>query len=119
MSLDKLLIHLCDIETLTQGAQGNYGTRAETWPDSYTDQECRLMAISGYEVKVGAEVYISNWKLFLPVNITVDEQDRVSNIRLRSNDSVIDTSTYEILQVKPLSDGFSEHHKEVYLRKVD
>ena len=119
MSLDSMLIHLCDIETLAQGAQGNYGTPAETFSDSYADQECRLMATPGYEVKVGAEVFISNWKLFLPVNITVDWQDRVNNIRLRSNSSVLDTSTFEILAVEGKNDSFSEHHKEVYLRKVD
>lgn len=118
MSFDSLLIHLCDIETLTQGAKDDYGNPAETWPDSYTDQECRLMSTTGREIKVGAEVMISDWKMFIPSGLTVDEQDRVSNIRLRSDGTVIDDSVYEILLVQPISDGINEHHKEIALQKV-
>ena len=119
MSFDSLCIHICDIETLAQGAQDDYGQPAETFSDSYTDKECRLMPMKGIEIKIGAQVFISNYTLYLPANTEVDWQDRVSNIRLRSNDSVIDSGTYEILEVQIQSDGISEHHREVLLRKVD
>ncbi|KKM04012.1 hypothetical protein LCGC14_1768600 [marine sediment metagenome] len=119
MSFDALLIHICNIGALTQGVGDAYGLPAETFPASYTDQECRIMANAGKEVKVGAEVYISDWTLFLPDDITVDEQDRISNIRLRSDSTVIDAGTYEVIKVIPRSDGVDEHHKELALRKVD
>jgi len=118
MSFDALLIHTCDIGALAQGVVDDYGNPAETWPLSYTDQECRLMSTAGNEVKVGAEVMISDWTLFLPADITVDEQDRISNIKLRADSSVINAGTFEILLVKPRSDGVDEHHKELALRLV-
>ncbi len=121
MSLDGLLIHICDIETLTQDpvAVDDYGNPTETWPDSYTDQECRLQASGGREIKVGAEVMISDWTLYLPAGITVDEQDRISNIRLRADGTVIDAGIYEILLIEPFSNGSDEQHKRLALRQVN
>lgn len=118
MTFDSLLIHTCDIGTLTQGAADDYGTPAETWPLSYTDEPCRIMSTPGTEIKVGARVMISNWKLFLDDSVLLDEQDRISNIKVRATGIVIDASTYEILMVQPRSNGVSLHHWEVALQKV-
>ena len=118
MSFDTLLIHTCDVGALSQGAQDAYGTPAETWPLSYTTEPCRLQSTTGREVKVGAKVVISDWKLFVDNGCLVDEQDRISNIRLRDNAALIDASTYEILLVLPKSDGVGQHHKELALVKV-
>ena len=71
------------------------------------------------DVKVGADVVVSDWTLFLPDDVTVDEQDRVSNILLRSDGSAVDASTFEILQVKPRNNGTGLHHQELMLRKVN
>jgi len=119
MSFDGLLIHICDIGKLTQGVADDYGTPAETWPTGYEDEPCRIMSVSGTEIKVGAKVMISNWKLFLNGTVTIDEQDRVSDIKLRADGTVIDASTYEVLLVQPRSDGVNEHHLEVFLQKVE
>jgi len=119
MSFVSLLIHTCDIGILAQDAKDAYGTPAKTWPVvDYESQPCRLVSTRGREIKVGAEVVISDWKLFVDTSVIVDEQDRVSNIKLAATDVVIDASIYEILLVQPRSDGVSEHHKELALRKV-
>ena len=119
MSFDSLLIHTCDIGALTQGVADAYGTPAETWPLSYTSEPCRLMSTTGREVKVGAKVMISDWKLFLDSSVTIDEQDRVSNIIDVSTGIMIDNSTFEVLLVQPRSDSVTGHHKEVFLQKVN
>jgi len=118
MSFDGLLIHTCDIGALAQGVLDSYGTPAETWPLSYTDKECRLMSTTGREIKVGAKVMISDWKIFLPLDVLIDEQDRISNIKIRVSGVVLDASTYEILLVQSRSDSASMHHWEVALQKV-
>ncbi len=118
MSFNSLLIHTCDVGALAQGVDNSYGTRAKTWPLSYTTEPCRIVATSGREVKIGAEVVISDWKLFVDADVTVDEQDQVSNLRLRSSGALIDASTYEIILVMPRSDSVNGHHKELALRKV-
>ncbi len=119
MSFSSLLIHTCDIGLLAQGTADNYGTPAKTWPTTtYPNEACRLMSTGGREVKIGAEVVISDWKLFVDNSVLVDEQDRVSDIRLASTGAVIDSSTFEVILVLPKSNGVSQHHKELFLRKV-
>lgn len=121
MTFADLLIHTCDIGKLSQDAKDTYGTPAKTWPlvpDGYTSQPCRLVSTTGREVKVGAEVVISDWKLFLDVAVLIDEQDRISNIIETSSGAVIDSSTFEILLVQPRSDSSGGHHLELALRKV-
>jgi len=118
MSFDSLLIHTCDIGALTQGIADAYGTPAETWPLSYTSEPCRLMSTTGREIKVGAVVVVSDWKLFVDVFVVIDEQDRVSNIIDVSTGIVMDSSTFEVILVQPRSDSVTGHHKEVFLQKV-
>ncbi len=117
MSFTSLLIHTCDIGLLSQGSQDNYGTPAKTWPTTtYPNQACRLVSTGGREVKVGAEVVISDWKLFVSSSVSVDAQDRISDIRLAG--AVIDSSTFEVILVQLRSNGAGEHHKELALQKV-
>ena len=119
MSFDSLLIHTCDIGLLTQGAADDYGQPANTWPTTtYTSEPCRLVSTGGREVKVGAEVVISDWKLFVDNSVSVDEQDRVSNIKNALTGTVIDSSTFEVILVQMRSNGISQHHKELILQKV-
>ena len=119
MSFDSLLIHTCDIGILAQGAKDNYGTPAKTWPVTYPNQPCRMVSTTGREVKVGAEVVISDWKLFLDDSVLVDEQDRISDLRLRASGVLIDASIYEIILVQPRSDSTDLHHWELALQKVN
>ena len=118
MSFDSLLIHTCDISLLSQGDQDSYGTPDKTYTETYSDQPCRLVSTTGREVKVGAEVVISDWKLFVDGTVNVDEQDRVSNILLASTEGVVDDSTFEVILVQLRSNGIGEHHKELSLQKV-
>ena len=119
MSFDSLLIHTCDVGKLTQAAPVDaYGHPTETWPVTYPDEPCRIMSTTGREIKVGAMVMISDWKMFIDYDVTVDEQDRISNIKVRATGVVIDASTYEILLVQPRSDSTLLHHKELALQKV-
>lgn len=119
MSFDSLLIHIADIKRYTpDGGRDDYGNPTGTWGNVYSDEPCRLVSTRGREVKIGAEVVISDWKLFVDDSVTVTEQDRIDNIRLRATGVVVDSSTFEILLVQPRSDGVSEHHKELALQKV-
>ena len=118
MSFSSLLIHTCDISLLTQGDQDAYGTPAKTWVLTYESEPCRLVSTRGKEIKVGAEVVISDWKLFVDNLVNVDEQDRVSNILLASTEGIVDDSTFEIILVQIRSNGIGEHHKELFLQKV-
>ena len=118
MSFATLLIHTCDIGSLSQVGADAYGLPVETWPLTYTSEPCRLMSTTGREVKVGAEVMISDWKLFIDVSVIVDEQDRISNIIETASGIVIDTATFEVLMVQPRSNSTIGHHKELALQKV-
>lgn len=118
MSYTDLLIHTCDIGALSQGAQDAYGKPAETWPLGYTDEPCRLLQTAGREIIVGAKVFVSDWKVFLGQDVSIDEQDRISNVKDAATGVVIDAGTYEVLRVKPVSNGLSIHHYEADLRRV-
>ena len=118
MSFNSLLIHTCDIGLLNQDIQDAYGTPIKTWPITYTSRPCRLVSTSGREVKVGAFVVISDWKLFVDDLVNVDEQDRISNVLLASTDGSVDDATFEIILVMPRSNGIGGHHLELALQKV-
>jgi len=119
MSFGTLLIHIADIKRHTQTGTDTYGNPVYSWiPPIYSDEPCRLVASSGREIKVGAEVVISDWKLFVDGSVAVTEQDRVDNIRLASTGGIINSATFEILLVQMRSNGVSEHHKELALQEV-
>jgi len=101
-----LLIHTCTIQRYTEGTADAYGNPTHTWTN-YLTVPCRLVSTSGREVKVGAEVVISDWQLFLD-NVDVTERDRI----------VTNGVTYEILLVQPRAYSEGTHHKELILRKV-
>lgn len=119
MSFECLLIHIADINRYTpDGGTDAYGNPTGAWGNIYDDEPCRLVSKGGREIKVGAEVVISNWQLFVDDSVTVTEQDRVDNIRLASTGIVVDSSTFEILLVQMRSNGVDAHHYEFALQKV-
>ena len=63
------------------------------------------MASTGREIKVGAEIVIADYKLFLS-DVDITEQDRV----------VIGGLTYEVLLVQDYEDHTSSHHKQCWMR---
>lgn len=107
MSYSSLLINVCTIQRFSEGALDNYGIPVKTWTDISTNEPCRLMAGSGREIKVGAEVVVADYKLFLG-DVDITEQDRVE----------IDSITYEVLLVADREDGIVSHHKECFMRVV-
>ena len=116
MSYTDLLINTCDVERFTEAiALDAYGIPEKTWTVHLDDEACRFMsgrggrgiANTGMEVRIGAEVVIADFKLFLG-DVDITEQDRV----------VVDGVTYQILIVAPVSNGFGNHHKECWLRTV-
>lgn len=118
MAFADLLIHLADIKRFTPGAVDNYGNPAKAWAIIYADEPCRFISTGGREIKIGAEVVISNWQVFVDDSVIVTEQDRVDNIRLASSGVVIDASTYEVKLVRIRSNGVGLHHSELALQKV-
>ncbi|MBA7641807.1 hypothetical protein ES703_49492 [subsurface metagenome] len=105
MSYTSLLIHKCLIEYFTEALPDPYGVPVKTWHTRYDDKECRLVASTGTELKVGAEIVVADYKLFLE-DITITEQDKVT----------IDSKVYEILLVQDYADGLANHHKQCWLR---
>ena len=109
MSYASLLISLCTIQRFAESLPpDDYGNPIKTWDLTYIEDEpCRLVASTGREIKVGAEIVVADYKLFLS-DVDITEQDRV----------VIDSLTYEILLVQDYADHTASHHKQCWLRIV-
>lgn len=107
MAFADLLINTCTIRRYTDIGMDDYGNPIKDWTDHLPNQACRLMVGAGREVKVGAEVVIADYKLFVR-DILITEQDRV----------IIDDVTYEVLLVSPRQDATEKHHKVCHMRTV-
>lgn len=107
MAYADLLINTATIQRHTVTGTDEYGQPVYNWANHLPDEPCRLMDAGGREIKVGAEVVIADYKLFLR-DVDITEQDRV----------VIDTITYEVLLVELRQNGVGGHHKECYLKVV-
>lgn len=105
MSYATLLIDTMTVQRYTEGARDASGAPILTWADHLTDEPCRLTTSTGREIKVGAELVIADYKLFVE-DIDITEQDRV----------VIGGLTYEILLVQGYKDDASGHHRQCWLR---
>ena len=104
MTFAMLLINTCTIERFTADDTDDYGNPTGTWAG--TDEPCRLQAGVGRELKIGAEVVIADYKLFLNESADITERDRV----------VVDDIEYEVLLVAGRQGGVQEHHKECFMR---
>ncbi len=95
----------------------DYGNPTVVWgvATGLGDEPCRLMATAdrGQELKVGKEVVVADYKLFLG-DVTISEQDRVWVYA----GTVKGWALFEILLVKDIQDGVDSHHKECYLKTV-
>jgi len=92
-----------------------YGNPVIVWAiaTGLGDEPCRLMSTGGRELKIGAELVIADYKLFLG-DVTISEQDRVWVYA----GTIKGWALYEILLVKDIQDGVDSHHKECFLRSV-
>ncbi len=90
-----------------------YGLPEKVWglANDLDDVPCRLMAITGIELKVGVAIVIADYKLFLG-DVTISEQDRVWVYA----GTIKGWALYEILLVKDIQDGTDSHHKECLCR---
>jgi len=109
MSFADLLINTCTIYEDTGAAPDGYGNVIPSWTAvaGLSGIDCRLMASTGREIMIGAEVVIADYKLFLN-DIVITERNRV----------LLDSIYYEVLLVTDRQDSDNVHHKEVYLRTV-
>ena len=105
MSYTSLLIDTCTVQRFSEGAPDSYGNPILTWADELTDIACRLESAKGRELKVGAEIVVADYKLFVG-SVDITEQDRI----------VIGSNTYEILLVEDYSNGLASHHKQLWTR---
>ena len=105
MSYATLLFQTCTIQRFTGGAVDAYGNPTLVWADHLIDEPCRLAASPGREIKVGAELVIADYKLFVE-SIDITEQDRI----------VLGGLTYEVLLVQDYADSSASHHRQVWLR---
>jgi hypothetical protein len=108
MAYADLLINECDIQRFTEaGTYDAYGQPVKTWADIYTDEPCRHITGKGREIRVGQEVHTVYDQLFVG-NIDITVQDRV----------IVDSETYQVVDVLFRQDGVGSHHKEAYLEIV-
>lgn len=106
MSYASLLIHTCTTQRFTDtGVPDSYGNPILAWANELVDEPCRLTTSSGRELKVGAEIVVADYKLFIG-NEDITEQDTV----------IISGITYEVLLVQDYSDETTAHHKQCWLR---
>ena len=112
MAYSDLLVNVCAISRYEEGDADAYGVLEKTWGSILDDEPCRLSNPGGREIKVGAEVVIADYKLFLAADVDVTEQDRVIV------GTGVSAVTYEVLLVNDLQDGTTNHHLEVFLRTV-
>ena len=102
-----LLNDTCTIQRDAVGGPNAYGWPVPAWADHLLLEPCRIQTGVGREVKVGAEVVIADYKLFLD-DVDITEQDRV----------IINGVTYEVLLVSDKQDWPGNHHKECLMRTV-
>lgn len=107
MTFENLLINTCDIERFAEGIVDNYGIPAKEWTPIHENEPCRHISGKGREVKVGQEVHIVYDELYVG-DIDVIVQDRV----------IIDTETYQVVDVLFRQDGAGAHHKKLFLEIV-
>jgi len=111
LSYTSLLINTCTVRRYTEGVADGYGNPTLTWSDHLIDEPCRLSSGSavtqGKEIKVGAELVLSDHTVFLG-DVDVTEQDQI----------VIDGATFEVLMVVNRQDGSGSHHMECFVRTV-
>jgi len=107
VSYTTLLINTCTVQRFTESLPPDaYGNPVLTWDLTYLENvPCRLTTSSGREIKVGAELVIADYKLFLN-DVDITEQDKI----------VISGITYEVLLVADKQDGIGSHHKECFMR---
>ena len=106
MSYTSLLIQTCTTQRYPAGgATDAYGTPAKAWANYLVDEPCRLNANKGREIKVGAEIVVADYRLFVG-DVDITEQHRV----------VIGGLTYEVLLVENYADGTADHHKQCWMR---
>jgi len=106
MSYLSLLIDVCTVRRYPAGGvQDDYGNPAEAWAVHLPDEPCRLNAGVGRELKIGAELVIADYKLFVQ-DVDITEQDRV----------IISGNTYEVLLVENYQHSTADHHKQCWLR---
>jgi len=107
MTFECLLINTCDIERFTEAGADGYGIPAKTWAVEHANEPCRHVSGKGREVKVGQETHIIYDELYVG-DIDVTVQDRV----------VIDSETYQIVDILFAQDGLGSHHKQLFLELV-
>lgn len=106
MAYVDLLINTCTVRHYApDGGTDDYGNPTLASSD-VVGNLCRLMATSGRELKVGAELVIADYKLFVLEALAITEQDEV----------IMNGVTYEVLFVADRQDDTSNHHKECLLR---
>jgi len=106
MSFETLLINSCVIQRDIGGAADAYGNLAKDWQTHLTE-DCLIQPSGGQEVRVGAEVVVADYLLFL-ADVDVTEQDRI----------LLDLVIYQILLVKREQDGAGAHHRELWLKAI-
>jgi len=108
MSYDNLLIDSCNIWRWSNGGTDAHNQPIKDWDEHYLeDESCRLVPSTGREVRIGNDIYVSDYTLFVG-DIDITEKDKV----------FINSQEYDVLSVLDRKDSNKSHHKECLLRMV-
>lgn len=113
MALTDLLFQTCTIKRHSVDRYDDYGNPEYLWSNYLTNVPCRVNSSGGREVKVGAEVMLADYELFLSKDsdgyeADITEQDVI----------VVDGVAYQVLLVEAFHQRDSYHHKKAFLRLV-
>lgn len=116
MSIDRHLIHRCDIER-GRSIQDAYNHEVTTWHTHLTGVRCRLVAKAQRvaDSVSGEFPVVNSYLLLLPTGTDVTIGDRVSNVVDEANET--DTSSYRIESVLKRR-ARAVRHISVVLEKV-
>jgi hypothetical protein len=108
MSLAAMLSQTATVKhyTYTEDGRGNQVRNVAT----STDYPCRLEQTDSQEINTGQQTKISNWRIYLPPDASLDSEDQV----------VVAEKTYEVLGPPDiLHTPRGPHHQAARLRYVE
>ena len=121
MSFDDMLVHLCDVVSYN-GTQSVSGAYVKVASGTVTDQVCRFMSPTRQRAQfepvpeIGGLIQTDKILIFRSTT-GLNTENTITNVRMRYDASVIDSDSYEVMEVSPRY-GRSLHHKSARLQKV-
>ena len=116
----KLLKHLCDLESYTEGTADSHGQTPKTWATLASNVPCLFMPRTNSGVPGGERTTVQmstltrDDTLFMAYRTDIAEKARVKNIRTAAG-TVLEAGPCNIRLVKDAAG--QEHHLEIHIER--